>query len=264
MTNRILFIALLVTASFTNSFAQNQNDSLIEVRLNNIEVRLEEQKKEAVLKEREMNVSLEEKKIELDKEFKNLSDKLSDDYSLMKYLTWIFGGVNLLFIIGILWKGKSYVQSKLNQKFDNIITQQEGNIIEVIEGQDIEKQIIKNKKILVITAKDGDDKFLRKFFKSMGFSIDNVKYLKVDEYSEHKGFDLIFMNNDDEKIGTSLIDEYFNHSDSKTVLFYYNTTRKQYINSNVSNRLSFANSPTQIYGNLINLMKYRSVLEYCA
>ena len=52
--------------------------------------------------------------------------------------------------------------------------------------------------------------------------------------------------------------KYFENTDeTKTALFYFNTTRDNYINIKVANRLNFVNGRTQIYGNLINLLKYQ-------
>src|SRR5690606_16839003 len=110
----------------------------------------------------------------LNNKFEKLSNKIEEDYSLLKFLGWVGLGLNIIFIAGILWTGKRYVEKKLKEKFDNIITQKEGNILELIDNQDEEKNILKRKKILVLTAKNGDDKFLRGFFKKVGFEIDNV------------------------------------------------------------------------------------------
>ncbi|HHM20530.1 MAG TPA: hypothetical protein ENJ20_00780 [Bacteroidetes bacterium] len=152
------------------------------------------------------------------------------------------------------------VGKKLKKKFDNIITEKKGDILALIDQQSREKQFVKNKKILVLTAKNGDDVFLRKFFKTMGFPIDNVNYEKVEEYEAINGYDLIFANNENDDLNFELISSYFENSSPKTVLFYFGFNRFTSNNPKIKDRLSFANAKTQIYGNLINLFKYQDIL----
>ena len=140
----------------------------------------------------------------IENKFTALENKIKDDYSLLKMLAWSGIGLTLFSLFGLWWKGKKYIEEKLKEKFDKIITHQEGNILDVIDKQDIEKRILKTKKILVLTAKNGNDTFVRKFFKSMGFQIDNVNYEKVDNYKSFDGYDLIFANNEDDNFDINL------------------------------------------------------------
>jgi hypothetical protein len=195
----------------------------------------------------------------LDNKFTSLENKINDDNYFIKLALGVGLGINLIFVIGLLIGAEKYVKTKLNQKFDNIIDQQEGNILEVIDKQDVEKQILKAKKILVLTAKNGDDTFVRKFFKTMGFQIDNVNYEKVDSYKVYDGYDLIFANNEDTFFDEELIQEYFEKSKAGVVLFFFGKSFTK--GQNVTTRMSFANSRTQIYGNLLNLLKYQEVLK---
>ncbi|WP_282068461.1 NARF domain-containing protein [Olleya namhaensis] len=196
----------------------------------------------------------------LGNEFKRLESKIDDDYTLLKTLAGIGIGLNLLFIGGVYFKAKKYVDSELKKKFDKIITQRESDILDVVNNNDVEKQILKNKKILVLTSKEGDDKFLRKFFKTMGFSLDNIDYQKVNSYEDHFGkYDLVFANDEDESLGVNLTQEYFEQSPNDSVLFYFGKSYKR--GTKEANRINFANSRTQIYGNLINLLKYQDLID---
>jgi hypothetical protein len=195
----------------------------------------------------------------LDNKFIALENKINDDYSLLKILAWSGIGLTFFSLLGLWWKGKRHIEEKLKEKFDKIITQQEGNILELIDKHDIENQILKTKKILVLTAKNGDDTFVRKFFKIMGFQIDNVNYEKVDSYKAFDNFDLIFINNEDITFDETLIQEYFEKSKKNVVLFFFGNRFTK--GENVLSRMSFANSRTQIYGNILNLLKYQEVLK---
>ena len=196
----------------------------------------------------------------VEKALENKFDQLSNKQTKA---VWIFG---ILLALGIGSVVKVYkniektVDDKIRKKFDNIITEKEGDILALIDRQSRERQFVKNKKVLVLTAKSGDDTFLRKFFKAMGFPIDHVNYIKADSYEKTGKYDLIFANNEKGDLPFELISAYFEKSDPKTVLFYFNSTRKFYTNEKVENRLSFANARTQIYGNLMNLFSYQKVL----
>jgi len=204
-----------------------------------------------------------EASFKLKEEYKKISDKLEDDYQLIKWLSIIGFSTTLVTLLGILWKFKKYVDQKLKEKFDTIIDEKEATILQVIETQDKEKNILQNKKILVITGENGDDTFLRNFLKKRGFQRENITYQKVNSYQNiNENYDAIFANNDKENLDENLTDQYFENSNDKTVLFYYNTTREPYktTNDKVLQKLSFANSPTQIYGNLIDLFRHQEIL----
>ncbi len=198
----------------------------------------------------------------LNNKFEEQRKKNQDDYNLLKRFGITALGLTFFSIIGLWWRGSKYIDKQLKNKFDNIINQKEGSILDIINNQDEEKRILKNKKILVLTSENGDDSFLRKFFKQVDFSIGNVKYIKENSFDKSylKDIDLVFANNEKGDLDIELIKEYFSNSSSKTVLFYFNSTQRHYRQDNVSNRLSFANTKTQIYGNLINLLKYQKVL----
>ncbi len=198
----------------------------------------------------------------LNNKFEEQRKKIQDDYNLIKYLGLFGLGLTVPAILLLWLRGSKYIDKQLKNKFNNIINQREGSILDIINNQDEEKRILRNKKILVLTSKNGDDNFLRNFFKKVDFDIDNVKYIKEEFFdaSYLQNIDLVFANNEKEDLDIELIKEYFSNSSSKTVLFYFNTTQKHYRQDDVSNRLSFANTKTQIYGNLINLLKYQKVL----
>jgi len=266
MKSKLLIIIFLLYTTY-DVYGQRKKDTLTK-RIEYLEEEVAHQKKEFELAERELEVLFKEKQSIQKEEFNTLSaklkedtTKLKEDYDLIKKLGYLGLSLNAIFLIGILWKGKKYVQSKINEKFNNIISEKESNIIEIVESYDIEKKILNTKTAVVLTANNEDEDFIKNFFNKVGFKRDNITFKKVGNYESLEEFDLIFVNNDKDKFEMSLIDDYFNNSSNNTVLFYYNTTRKVYNNPSVSDRLSFANSPTQIYGNLINLMKYQQVIS---
>ncbi|GGD40728.1 hypothetical protein GCM10011514_01010 [Emticicia aquatilis] len=240
-------IGVLVLSIFTVTYSLGQKDST-KAKLEKIDFRIEK-----------VEGFQEITKQGLDNNFKQLENKINDDYSLLKYLGWIGLGLNLIVLIGGLWKYKEYVEKKLTEKFDKIITQKEANILEILDKQDIEKQIVNTKKILVLSSKNASDIFIRKFFRAMGFPVNNVNFEKVDSFQNFGNYDLIFANNEDNTLDINLIQEFFQKSNNKTVLFFFGSQYPR--GTSESDRMNLANSRTQIYGNLINLLRYQEVLK---
>lgn len=254
-----LTTTLLILLFSLNVIAFNQDS----IALKNMKTRIE--KIEGFQKNSTDNINnkFNEASFKLKEEYKKTSDKLEEEYELISFLTKVGIPLTLLALIGSIWKGKKYVDEKLRKKFDTIINAKETDILQIIEKQDKEKKILQNKKILVITGENGEDTFLRNFFNKREFQRENITYQKVSNYQNiTEDYDAIFANNDKGKLDKAFIDEYFNNSQEKTVLFYYNTTRKHYqtTNDKVLQKLSFANSPTQIYGNLIDLFRHQEIL----
>jgi hypothetical protein len=174
-----------------------------------------------------------------------------------------FSGLGLSFILvfGFLFKARKYADEKIKITFNNIIEERENHIIEIMQQYSDEINILQTKKIVVLSSTEGEDDFLGTFFKSFGFNKKNISFLKVDAYQAIKDYDLLFANNETDDLSKDLIDEFFNNSANNSVLFYFNTTHNNYINEKISDKLSFANTRTQIYGNLINLLKFQKVLS---
>jgi hypothetical protein len=249
---------LLIFLSIPAFSFQNNKDS---IRINELTTSVRELKGSQSIVEGKLDVKFE---------------KLSIEFKKEKNMLYMVGGLlSLLGLLGIVSAITMYrrvektVETKFNNKFDKIITEKEGDILKLIDHQSKEKRYVKNKKILVLTGKDGDDTFLRDFFKIMEFPINNVNYEKVEKYEKpKKKYDLIFVNNEKAKIKEvqegdidfNIINSYFGNSEPETVLFYFNSNRKNYNNDKVADRLSFASAKTQIYGNLLNLFKYQELL----
>lgn len=261
MKIRIIAIITLIISLSSGLQSQTTKEDSLTIRIESLEDELANQNKKLELSERELQVLFKEKQMVQDTEFNSLSNKLKEDYDLIKQLSFWGLGLTVSSLIALFFGGKKYIQGKLNEKFDKIISEQESNIIEIVESHDIEKRILRTRTAVVLTAENEDEAFIKNFFNKIGFNRDNITFKKVNNHQDIGEVDLIFVNNDNDHFESSLIDDYFNNSSDNTVLFYYNTTRKTYNNNSVSNRMSFANSPTQIYGNMINLMKYQQVIS---
>lgn len=240
-----IFVLLFVIIT---SFVRANNDSL---RIDKYSQRLEK-----------VEIFQDNVRESLDNKFTALENKINKDNNLVVWIGFIGLGLNVFFIGGIMLKARNYIQKKISLKFDNIINENENQILQIVDKHNEEKQILITKKILVLSSKQSDDTFIRKFFRTMGFSNDNVNYEKISSYNKYKKkYDLIFINNEDGTLDNSIICQYFQKSadNDNKVLFFFGRTYQP--TGDEVKRLSFANSRTQIFGNLINLLRYQDVLR---
>lgn len=260
MKNSIL-ILLFFFGCISPVFAQQNSDSKIQ----DMEIKIERLEGFQSNTKGALDNKFNELKRKDKKQFDDFSREIHGQISWIKPTLYGALGINAVYLFSLFFWARNYVRKKIKEKFDRIITENEGDILELIDRQNEEKQILKRKKILVLSAKGGDDSFFKLFFRENGFNnVDNISFKKVDSYQDFGQFDLIFANNERNDLEFELIDEYFENSNEQMVLFYFNTTGEKYINANVSDRLNFANGRNQIYGNLINLLKYQKILRRIA
>ena len=121
-----------------------------------------------------------------------------------------------------------------------------------------EELVKKEKKILVLTPKDGDTNFLRKFFIASGFEKDEFPATQneglLTPTSQH---DLILVNNESNSESFKKIAPLL-HSPS-TMVFYFGPPKLDDAFMK-DQRVSSAGFKSQIYGNLINALKFQRYL----
>jgi hypothetical protein len=131
-----------------------------------------------------------------------------------------------------------------------------------------EERFKREKKLLVLTKEGGDSEFIRKLLQDTGFLAastipSNVKKLDDDtllKILDSNRFDLIFLNN--EKAASFEDDEIKTCHDNTpdyTMIFSFNKNLPTEIVA--SQRAASANFKSQIYGNLINALKYQKYLR---
>ncbi len=169
-----------------------------------------------------------------------------------KTLLATFGGAVLL--VWLTWKywAKEKLQCYLQKKAQAVVDSLTN---------------LKTTGILVLSSQagkdQGNDKFLRKFFKEKGF--ENVKLHHIDNVKTDVPGDfdygVVFANNEDDKLNQSIANEYLT---DESVLFYYSLDTRWEKPKGISateekllkGRINFANSRAQIYGNLMSSLEY--------
>jgi len=130
-----------------------------------------------------------------------------------------------------------------------------------------EERFKREKKLLVLTKEGGDSGFIRRLLQDTGFLAastipDNVK--KLDEETLLKildghDYDLIFLNNENVAFEDDEIKTCHSKTPGYTMIFSFNKNLPTDIVA--SQRAASANFKSQIYGNLINALKYQKYLR---
>jgi hypothetical protein len=156
-----------------------------------------------------------------------------------------FSGVILLiFLTWKLWFQdwlKSHIQKKTLEAIDEINN-------------------LKTAKILVVS--NGDDTFLKSFFKEKKFP--NVKFVQMPSaYQPVSDFDyeLVFGNNDNNALDKSALRKFVGEDN---LLFYFGKSGSwDFANDTpeLSKKINFANSRAQIYGNLLSSLEFLALVN---
>lgn len=123
------------------------------------------------------------------------------------------------------------------------------------------------KKLLVLTKEGGDSGFVRRLLQDTGFLAastipENVKNLDEETLSKILGgktYDLIFLNNEKASFEDSEIKICHDKTPHYTMIFSFNKNLPGEVVA--SQRAASANFKSQIYGNLINALKYQQYLR---
>jgi hypothetical protein len=240
------------------TYAQQQNKETLDDVSQRVKI-LEGQKEN-------LDVRFKNKSDALDLKFEKLEKKLKDDYNHLEILLKIFGPITVLgFVIAIISvyiKLKKWVlkvaYKKINEKFDSLLDEKKNSIIEIIENHDIETQLRKTKKILVLTPDGADDSLLKKYFEIMGFKLRDFRTL--EDPPNLREYHLVLLNNEDNKFKKNVI--YDMVTNTKNVMFFYFGAPSE-DSGRIRNEknVAFANYGAQLYGNLINALRYQQLLQ---
>lgn len=218
---------------------------------------------------------------------------LNHEIKIWDRLTWFFGILIALFGAGLGffgWKTKKDINEKLEnykqesfktfkEKLKNYIEKNEEEVFEMLKRYSEEFEILKNKRILVVTESENDvPQDLNKY----GFN--NITISSLEKFNETKekelNYDGVVFDNFSQVKEKNIIDKYdfieevknkdnreitkvkINECEkkfkgNKTVFFYYSCGNIDQTDI----KRNGANFKSQIIPNLINLLKYQNKLE---
>jgi hypothetical protein len=163
--------------------------------------------------------------------------------------------------VGSLWGLKKFVDYKSKEFAEKMIKEifekERKKISELIKKQGEEILLREEKKILVLTPTDADDSFVRDFFQEMKFV--EVEFGTPDTLSNLKKYHLILFNNEDEKFKEGIIPGLVKKTKG-ILFFYFGPPTKDSREIQNEKNVAFANYGAQLYGNLINALRYQVFL----
>lgn len=233
---------------------------------NRIEI-LEGQKENLEKQVSVMQYQVESKLIDIDDQFKAEVKNLQEE---KKNNNWLIAAI----IVAVIFIGfggffgiRKNINKTIKKKMDEWINKEFPKIkeefLEAAKKQGEEFKVKEKKSILVISKKEADETFLKMFFEERGFNSRNVNYMRLGEAKNVEKYDLVLFNNESDKKEQSP-----DHSKEIEVMaktkkdaigFYFGPNRFE--SEDYKNKINFANSRPQLYGNLINSLRYQSLLK---
>jgi len=127
--------------------------------------------------------------------------------------------------------------------------------------KDPETLLKDSKRILVLTPDGENEAFLHSFFQLMGFNTPTFKRTSEIESIKSQHFDLAVLNvpSDAPRIVSAKNDLIEEITMAKSI-FYFGLGQVSNTKLDQDGRLSYANAKSQLYGNLINAMKFQKML----
>ena len=197
-------------------------------------------------------------KASLEYDYKVAKDEINDK---LEIIAWIIAIIGIPGILIIYYSATTYAKKQAKKQIDielkKIFNEEKEKLIRLIQTYSEESQL-KQKKILILSSLNSNDDFLHFFFKELGFK--NYEFKKLDAYQFiDQNFDLIFINNEDDSFNRSILNE-FQENYPKVVFFYFGSLRIE--DTIAKNKTGSASFRTQIYSNLINVLRYHKLLEH--
>jgi len=215
-------------------------------------------------KQREQQKELyEEHKKLLKDNFKNKSDEMDNKYDLFKVIAALFGSLTIITIFSLYAKLKKRVleigDKKIEEKFDSLLEEKKSRIIAILKNHNEEMKLKNEKSILVLTPKGADDSPIKKFFKEMDFNLNLIYFESPDNLNKLNKVHLALFNNESGTFDHKEIDDIIRETKDYVFCLYFG--RDRFISTRHQDRVSFANAKVQLYGNLINALRYQKLLE---
>jgi hypothetical protein len=255
---------IFICPSFTVS-AQQEKDKTIEDLSRRVRI-LERQKED--LKEHindKLKIAEDDfknKSTSLNTEFLKFKAEMEHDYNYMEILVWIFGPIIVITVVisylKLLKRAEQFAEEKIKKKFDSLLEDKESRIIDIIKRHDKELQLKKHNNILVLTPAGSDDSSMKKFFKKMEFK--EPDFQSPGDLPNLKKYHLVLFNNEQEKFEEGIIPNLVRKSKG-ILFFYFGPPTKDSREIQNEKNVAFANYGAQLYGNLINSLRFQALLK---
>lgn len=192
------------------------------------------------------------------------------DYAIYTVITFIgiaIGGAWIKYLFDRTVKQiESDYTEKMKEKLKDIDSQiakafndKQENVDMLLEKADHEKMLLKTKEILIWG--ETDNTIIKRVLRNIGFNItDNL----FEEETDGIRYDLLFINNEGGSLEMVKVLNKIKSLSNKQVAFYYNLNNIRLDTTKLKgleDKVNFVNSAAQIYGNLLNTLKYQDKIS---
>lgn len=165
----------------------------------------------------------------------------------------------IIAIISFARKIHVIAERKAQEKFEALFDRDKDKLLALIKQQDIDTQLREQKRIIVLHAANADLSFLKRFFDDKDQGFKRIEYKKIDDYMPSPEHNLVFFHNDNGDLDKAKIVEIASRTLSHAVCFYFGRGTVDTL-GDLGRRFAFANARTQLYGNLMNALRYQKLL----
>ena len=168
------------------------------------------------------------------------------------------GGITLLTIIGFYVFIGRIVKSKMDSEFQG----RRGQLLAIMDANDSERKLKREKRICLVTSADADTTELVRCLGNFDFNVSPPN--KVKEYVPLLELDydilLLYRDKDNYPLTDDLVKLYADNSLPNSVVFLFGN-EKPFDLGEIRKRASSATFWTQLYGNLLSAMKYQQIIR---
>jgi hypothetical protein len=240
--SRVFLVVWLMLFLFEAATAQPKVDSLVS-RVKNLEDYERNIEKLYQINAEKLNKHVDEKVDESLKEIEESKKILA----LLLYLGIPATVISLLIAyFGAISKSKKIMVEKI----EKIIEHKKEEIIAIIETQEFDTKLKKEKKLIVISQTSESQEMIKNLISRFQFR--NVTYTILANYQPLEEFDLLIFDN----LEQAEIDQYVADNTDACFVAY---TKKRLENRN--DRLNFSNSAFTLYHNILSSLKYSTIIK---
>ncbi len=245
--SRYLF-AMILLLFLSSSLAAQEKDSLqvLEERIEVLERQKEQMEKDFELESRELTQKAQQIELDLKGKF---------------FWLGLFASTTIISLFVLLFTlyrhAKKIASSKIEDLFEDLFNEDRSKLVQMINSLDEEVLLKKQSSIVVFSPRRAPLNFLKDFFREFDFK--NVRFYSIEEKADLKKVDVVFLNNENEQLSIAEILQQAENSPQETVFFLFG--KKYLTTEELSGRIAFANSRMQLYGNLINALRYQTLLD---
>lgn len=272
MKTKHLTILAIVVLAIAPSPSQAQNPQAVqklEQRVQQLEAQNNLLKESYENKKDALEADYKQKLDALNVEIREIRQQVREDSLLVKVFTAALVFVGFGIIISAWVSAKIFAEREAEKMIKNVfnakkeeLSRLKDNLLRLIEKQDIEKRLRKTKRILVLTPEGHSKTFLDEFFRESDFQPPYFEPFAAAKETNFSNYDIVLFNNDDGKSFSkdrSEIVETIRKMPAKTLAFYFGGQPNVILED--TTKFASANFRSQLYGNLINALRYQNLLN---